>query len=59
MKAVVPDIDLDLHRRELDRLEEELKAAAETSSLPATPSARDALHDLLLRIRRSRGFDAT
>lgn len=44
--------DVELHRREYDRLIGELNLVFEHSSLPEAPSAKSALNDLLLRLRR-------
>lgn len=48
------DEDVSLHEREFTRLRAELEAARDASALPDLPgeSARAALNDLLLRIRR-------
>ena len=43
--------DFAFHESEYRRLTAELAAAREASSLPDEPTARDALHDLLVRIR--------
>ncbi|MDP6355050.1 MAG: nucleotidyltransferase domain-containing protein [Planctomycetota bacterium] len=43
--------DLDFHQREIERLQVELKGAGETSHLPEYPTGKDALNDLLVRIR--------
>ncbi len=51
-KGVLDDADLDFHRREYLRLQATLVAASEASDLPEAPTARPALHDLLLRVRR-------
>ncbi|MBV9109863.1 MAG: nucleotidyltransferase domain-containing protein [Gemmatimonadetes bacterium] len=49
--GVLDDADLDFHRAEYLRLCRVLAEAAEASTLPAEPTARAALHDLLLRLR--------
>jgi len=46
--------DLEFHQRELARLHDELEAASENSSLPEEPTGRDALDDLLIRLRFAR-----
>ncbi len=50
-KAVLAEADLDFHRAEYERLRDELQAASEASSLPESPRASAALHDLLVRLR--------
>lgn len=52
-KAVLPQTDLVLHQQEYDRLSQALETASHQSHLPETPSARDALNDLLVRARMS------
>ena len=48
--------DPGFHRREYERLKAELEAARQASTLPERPTARPALHDLLVRLRmRSAG----
>jgi predicted nucleotidyltransferase len=47
------DVDVEAHRRELERLRTELETASEQSQLPEAPSARAALSDLLVRLRRT------
>jgi predicted nucleotidyltransferase len=49
--AVLTDADVEFHRGEYLRLNALLVAEAERSHLPEEPTARAALHDLLLRIR--------
>jgi len=51
--SVLSDSDIDVHRREYERLRSELELAAERSQLPGAPSARAALSDLLVRLRRT------
>jgi predicted nucleotidyltransferase len=53
-RAVLEDADLALHQQEYGRLLAELERARDASVLPEVPSARPALHDLLLRARRAR-----
>lgn len=45
------DADASFHHREYERLRAELEAAGASSRLPERPTARDALDDLLLRLR--------
>ena len=45
------DSDLELHRREYERLVAELEEAPRASMLPESPTARPALGDLLVRLR--------
>ena len=54
-QSILTDEDLEFHRREYERLREELQAAHDHSRLPELPKepSRAGLHDLLLRIRRS------
>lgn len=52
-QSVLPDADVDLHRAEYLRLHEVLVDAAGRSHLPEEPTARAALHDLLLRLHRA------
>lgn len=50
-QSTLNDADLEFHRREYQRLRGELDAAHQASSLPENPSTRDALNDLLVRLR--------
>jgi uncharacterized protein len=50
-RSTVEDADVELHRREYERLRGELEEAHRASSLPEGPSARAALSDLLVRLR--------
>ena len=50
-KATVQNIDWEFHQQEYDRLMEKLATAAENSHLPDNPSAKEALNDLLVRLR--------
>lgn len=52
-RAELDDADLPFHEQEYGRLLAELEQARDASSLPEAPSARPALHDLLLRVRRA------
>jgi predicted nucleotidyltransferase len=53
-KERLTDADLVFHRAEYNRLRGRLQEAFTNSTLPDVPSAGDALHDLLLRIRLGR-----
>lgn len=46
---------MSFHEAEFYRLVRELESARDTSSLPDAPSARDALNDLLVRLRAKHG----
>ncbi len=50
-KGTLETAELEFHRHEYDRLVAQLESAAADSQLPETPSARDALNDLLVRVR--------
>jgi predicted nucleotidyltransferase len=50
-KATLDDGDVAFHEGEVARLRHALEAAATASTLAEEPTARDALHDLLVRIR--------
>ena len=50
-QSMLPDADLAFHQRECRRLESQLKAASETSSLPEAPQVSRELNDLLVRCR--------
>lgn len=50
-QAVLEGDDMSCYEREYLRLREELETAATKSTLPETPSAQPALHDLLVRVR--------
>ena len=50
-KSIFDDANLEFHRREYERLQTELEAAHQTSTLPEVPSARPSLNDLLVRMR--------
>lgn len=50
-KGTLDSADVAFHQREINRLIEELETAFEKSTLPDQPSARDALSDLLVRLR--------
>lgn len=49
--ATLDHADLEFHAAEFDRLGAMLEAAGAATQLPDVPSARPALHDLLLRLR--------
>ena len=49
--SILKDEDFAFHRREYDRLREELEAAHGASTLPEVPTARPDLNDLLIRLR--------
>jgi hypothetical protein len=53
-KGTLPDGDLAFHEREYARLVGVLEESALASKLPEAPSARPALHDLLVRVRLGR-----
>ena len=50
-KGILPDADLEFHRKEYERLFAELEKEFERSSLPELPSAKNELNDLLIRLR--------
>jgi uncharacterized protein len=50
-KATLEAADLSFHQREYERLLRLLEDTAQASTLPETPSAKPALHDLLVRLR--------
>jgi predicted nucleotidyltransferase len=50
-QSTLDDSDLEFHRREYERLRQELEASHQSSHLPERPSARSALNDLLVRLR--------
>jgi len=50
-KGTLTATDLEFHRREYEKLRAELEQASVDSRLPESPTAQDALHDLLVRIR--------
>ncbi len=54
-QSVLDGADVAFHRAEYLRLSIALVEAAEASSLPPEPTARAALHDLLLRLRLGEG----
>ena len=50
-KSALNDVDVEFHRREFERLRGMLEDAYRVSSLPETPAGREALNDLLIRLR--------
>lgn len=50
-RATLDDADHEFHQREYERLRFDLNAAFESSRLPEVASGKEALHDLLLRLR--------
>ncbi|HZF40769.1 MAG TPA: hypothetical protein VE715_18250 [Blastocatellia bacterium] len=56
-KSALSDVDVEFHWREFERLRGMLEDAYQASSLPETPAGREALNDLLIRLRL--GVEAT
>lgn len=52
-KSQLPEADLGFHEAEYDRLVAKLESVSEKSNLPELPSGKDALNDLLVRLRLS------
>jgi predicted nucleotidyltransferase len=50
-KSQLPEADLVFHKAECERLVAELASTSEKSCLPEVPSGKDALNDLLVRVR--------
>ncbi len=50
-RSVLGDSELEFHQREFERLRNELGTAFQGSQLPETATGRDALNDLLVRMR--------
>lgn len=50
-KSLLTNDDITFHQVEYNRLRNQLEAATLASSLPQAPSAKDALNDLLVRLR--------
>jgi predicted nucleotidyltransferase len=50
-KSALNDVDVEFHRREFERLRGLLEDAYRESSLPETPAGREALNNLLIRLR--------
>lgn len=53
-KGVLPEADIDFHESEYQRLVAELETASQESQLPEAPKAKEALNDLLVRVRLAR-----
>jgi predicted nucleotidyltransferase len=51
-KSALSDVDYTFHKKQVEELQVTLENAALSSRLPQGPTVRDALNDLLLRIRR-------
>lgn len=50
-QSTLPEDDLSFHERECERLQADLEESARQSKLPEAPTARAALHELLVRLR--------
>ncbi|HAH46764.1 nucleotidyltransferase domain-containing protein [Gimesia sp.] len=50
-RSTLDAADMQFHRREYQRLVDELEQAMETTSLPENPGSSEALNDLLVRVR--------
>jgi uncharacterized protein len=50
-KSALSDVDVEFHRREFERLRVMLEDAYQMSSLPESSAGREALNDLLIRLR--------
>ncbi len=50
-KSTLEDEDVSFYQQEYERLRKELESAFQASHLPEAPSAREALNDLLIRLR--------
>lgn len=50
-RTVITDVDLEFHERQYNQLMRELAEAGEKSGLPEFPTGREALDDLLIRLR--------
>lgn len=57
-QSALPDADMAFHQGEYERLVRELEAAHAASTLPEVPSAREALDDLLVRVRMATLYSA-
>ena len=57
-KEVLQGADLAFHQREYERLRAQLEEASSTSHLPEAPTCREALNDLLVRVRLELGSEA-
>ncbi len=58
-QCILTAADMEFHQAEYERLTAELEQARDESSLPEMPSARNALNDLLLRVRGKGCTDVT
>jgi len=56
-RSTITDANLVFYRQEFERLVQELEKACEKSGLPEAPSSRNALNDLLIRVRWSRNHN--
>ena len=52
--STLTNVDVKFHRREFERLVQELEMAGEKSNLPEAPGSQKALNDLLIRVRWNR-----
>lgn len=50
-KETLSEVDLEFHRKQVEGLSVDLEQAMEDSDLPEAPGAKDALNDLLIRLR--------
>jgi hypothetical protein len=50
-KGTLEDADMAFHEKEFERLRGQLEQASTDSSLPETPDGKEALNDLLIRVR--------
>jgi uncharacterized protein len=50
-KGVLPDADMDFYESEYEKLTQRLEEARDNSTLPQHPDGKEALSDLLVRIR--------
>lgn len=55
-QQTLSEVDIGFHEGEYNRLIKQLEDAAQATTLPESPSARDALEDLLKRIRLGTGL---
>lgn len=58
-KSVLTDADVAFHQGEYNRLQTQLQEAYQASILPEAPSAKEALNDLLVRLRLNFAAEAT
>lgn len=54
-KGILQEADIEFHTQEYQRVTEILRQAQENSHLPQHPQGKDALNDLLIRLRRKYG----